>query len=131
VALPVASFLIDSGGTVLPGNQLGRRMIHETAEGIAADPRRAGELLHCVHAENDLGGCGRGHACPTCELRGVVGEAMQGGKAAHRQLTLALPHESAVRPVPARASAAPITYGGNLLAVVTLSADALVEQRAA
>ena len=92
-ALPIASFLVDADGTVLLANQLGRGLVHETAEGIAADPRRAGTLLHCVHAENDLGGCGRGPACATCDLRGVVGEALKGGKAAHRQLTLTLRDE--------------------------------------
>jgi len=119
-ALPVASFLVDTDAVVLLANLLGRGMVKETPESIASEPRRAGTMLHCVHAENDLGGRGRGKACADCNLRGVVGDAVRTGRPARRHVTMTLRAEGRLVGIQGSASAAPITFAGTQLAVVTL-----------
>ena len=119
-ALPVASFLVDADAVVLLANQLGRGMIKETPEGLAAEPRRAGTLLRCFNAENEHGGCGRGQACPDCGLRGVVGDAVRTGLQARRHVALTLLSEGGLVAIQGNALAAPLAYAGAQFAVVTL-----------
>ena len=122
-ALPTAAFVADSDAVILLANRLGRLMVHETPEELAANPRRAGTLLRCVHADNPGGGCGRGTACPDCDLRGLVGEAIRSGQPTRRPLALTLESESGPVRVPGHAAAAPLQLGEDTLVVLTLQED--------
>ena len=69
-AMPLPVFVVDDDVKIIAFNQTASQM-------LAKDPtmilrRRAGEILHCVHSEEVVEGCGRAKSCEDCIVRNSV-----------------------------------------------------------
>lgn len=87
-ALPVLVLVVDDDVRVRYANAAAREALGD--EAAEARGRRGGELLHCVHSFNDVGGCGRAEACRACVVRNSVAEAFQGIRSVRVQCHLTL-----------------------------------------
>ncbi len=77
-AAPNAIFVVDADLRIVHLNAAARRMTGglETGETLL---RRGGELLHCRHSIETLGGCGASASCGKCIIRGSVTKCLQTG----------------------------------------------------
>jgi hypothetical protein len=72
---------------------------------------RGGEVLDCVHALDDPGGCGRADGCRHCVLRGTVQEAAGGKRVVRRKARMDLVDGNSRRQLHLLVTAAPLENG--------------------
>ncbi len=72
-AMPHPVFLVDEDVTIVALNSASRKMIGKKPELIIK--RRAGEILHCIHAKETVEGCGKSVSCADCIVRNSVKKA--------------------------------------------------------
>lgn len=82
--------------------------------------RRAGDVLHCLHAQESPEGCGRSRLCRDCLVRKSVGEAHAGGRVQRRRARLELVRQGAATEVHVLLTAVPLAYRGRRLVMVLL-----------
>lgn len=119
-AYPAPTFLVDDDVRVQLANRAGRELAGAGALELRALLRRGGELLHCVHATEHPGGCGRAESCRSCVVRGSVGAALTSGAVARRQARVELHRGGEVVPLTVLISAAPVEFEGVRLVVLTI-----------
>lgn len=120
-ALPVPAFLVDADVVVQYVNQAGRALA-SVPDGERAPQRRAGDLLRCLHSDEDPDGCGRSEACTLCGVRNSVAEAFVGGPVTRRQATLHLkdPRDGGATPREVLVSASAVELDGERRAILTI-----------
>lgn len=84
-AMPSAVFVVDADVRIMMANRAAHELIRSSGVPSPAS-LRAGEALHCLHAFDHPGGCGRSADCSDCVIRGAVGDALT-GKASRRLRT--------------------------------------------
>lgn len=77
-AIPSPIFVVDGDVQIIGYNLAASRMLTQPPEMIIS--RRAGEILHCLHADEAPGGCGRAEFCRDCPVRNSVNESGRGGR---------------------------------------------------
>jgi len=115
-AYPAPTLLVDSDVRVEHVNESARQLLG----GVTALNRRGGELLHCLHADEAPGGCGRAKACQDCVVRGSVAAAQGSGTVRRRRAFMQVKREQGVKEVCLLVSAAPLTLEERQLFIVTL-----------
>lgn len=115
-AYPAATLLVDADVRVEHVNESARRLMGN----VTHLNRRGGDLLRCVHAEKDPGGCGHAAACRDCVVRGSVAEALGAGGVRRRRAFMQLNRPEGVSEVHLLVSAAPLAVEGRQLCIVTL-----------
>jgi len=73
-AMPMPVFVVDEDVTLLEYNAAACRFLAQDKELLSR--RRAGDVLHCLHAVRAPGGCGRAKACADCLVRKAVRSAL-------------------------------------------------------
>lgn len=66
-AIPSPIFVVDDDVQIMGYNLAASRMVVQEPEVVIR--RRAGEILHCVHATETPAGCGRAEFCQDCPVR--------------------------------------------------------------
>jgi len=115
-AYPAPTLLVDSDVRVEQINESARQRLGS----LTSLNRRGGELLHCVHADEAPGGCGRAEACQDCVVRGSVAAALGTGTVRRRRAFMQLKSEQGVSEVYLLVSAAPLQVEERRLCIVTL-----------
>jgi len=87
-AIPLWAFIVDRDIRVRDLNDSAAR-VFAGDDALVLD-RRGGEVLHCLHALDAPGGCGKGPFCPGCVIRNAVGEAVRGGRVSRRRARVTL-----------------------------------------
>ena len=82
---------------------------------LAQDPEmvirhRAGEILHCLHATETPGGCGRSKACQDCLVRNSVYESLRGQRVVRRKVKMELGPEGHLQEIYLLVTTAPFNY---------------------
>jgi nitrogen-specific signal transduction histidine kinase len=87
-AIPLVTFVVDDDMAVQYANATALRFFRsETADVIR---RRGGEILHCMHAQETPGGCGRAPSCRDCVIRNTVKACLAGREVKRSRLKLQL-----------------------------------------
>jgi len=95
-AMPSAVFVVDGDVRIIDANQAARDLMQSTCP-TAETPVRAGEALHCLHAFEQPGGCGRSTDCRDCMIRSAVQDALAGRHSLRRRTRLQLHLEDRIQ----------------------------------
>jgi PAS domain-containing protein len=87
-AVPSPMFVVDEDVRVQQYNRAAEALVG--SRGDHPEFVRAGDLLHCIHAEESPGGCGRSDSCRICVVRGAVLKAAVGGTVYRREAKVTL-----------------------------------------
>jgi len=74
--IPSPIFVVDEDVRIIGCNRAAFRMLAQEPELVVS--RRAGEVLHCLHAAETPEGCGRSGFCGDCPIRNSVKESVRG-----------------------------------------------------
>ena len=117
-ALPLWAFVVDRDMRVLDLNDAAAAAF-ASDDALVLD-RRGGEVLHCLHALDAPGGCGRGPFCADCIIRNSVGEAMRGGRVSRRRAKVTLVTSGLKQDHELLVSASPIPGGPEKTALLII-----------
>lgn len=117
-AIPSPVFVVEEDVRIVDYNVAAGRMLSTDREMVIS--RRAGEVLHCLHAEDVADGCGRGPVCPSCVVRNSVNESLHGKKMTRQKLMLEVLREEKKVEALFLVTTAPLLYQGRDLAVIIL-----------
>jgi len=107
-AMPMPVFVVDEDVGLLEYNAAAAQLLGANRHKVLR--RRAGDLLHCLHALETPGGCGRSPSCPGCVVRQSVRAAARGRRVTRQLTQLELLDEGKARTVNLRVSCQPITF---------------------
>jgi len=117
-AIPIMIFIVDEDVRCIDLNR--------TAEtGLALDRARVlnmrgGEALHCLHAHDDPGGCGRGPECKQCIIRNSVKESRQGTAVVRRRTQFEFETAGKTNRMEILVTANAMEFGDRLLTILVL-----------
>lgn len=77
-AIPSYVFVVDEDVRIIEYNSQAAKLLIDNRESVIF--KRGGEVLHCLHSHEVLGGCGRAPACIDCIIRISVNRAFGGDK---------------------------------------------------
>lgn len=117
-AIPSPVFVVEEDVRIVDYNVAAGRMLSTDREMVIS--RRAGEVLHCLHAEDVADGCGRGPVCPSCVVRNSVNESLHGKKMTRQKLMMEVLREEKKVEALFLVTTAPLLYQGRELAVIIL-----------
>ncbi len=107
-AMPMPVLVVDADVSVLEYNAAAAPLLAQDKASVLE--QRCGDLLHCVHATETPGGCGRAKACAECVIRQSVREATQGRHVNRLPACLELCPDGHTARVDVRVSAHPFIY---------------------
>ena len=87
-AIPLVVFVVDDDVTVHYANVAALRLLGSENGDVMR--RRGGEILHCIHAQETPGGCGRAPACRDCIIRNTVTACLAGREVKRSRMKLQL-----------------------------------------
>ncbi|MBN2106225.1 MAG: PAS domain-containing protein [Deltaproteobacteria bacterium] len=128
-ALPSLVFVVDDDVKIYECNAAAENLLR--AKSISVLRKRAGQVLHCLHATEVPEGCGRAEFCRDCVIRNAVGDASRGNRVVRSRTRLEIVRDGAVIEIFALISAAPFIYRGKplfLLVVEDISEIAELRQ---
>ncbi len=117
-AMPSPTFLVDEDVTIVCLNKSSRDLLARESGGVLH--RRAGEVMHCIHAEATPEGCGRARHCGDCLVRNAVGRALREDVVVRERAKLELRSENGVRKVHMAIIASPFNHGGRRYVILQL-----------
>jgi PAS domain-containing protein len=117
-AFPAPVLVVDDDVQVIGYNQAAAELMGEEPERVIR--RRAGEILHCVHASEAPGGCGRAEPCQDCLVRNSVNEAVRGRRVVRQKARMDLVGRDGVTPIYLLVTTAPFIHGDKSLVMVIL-----------
>jgi PAS domain-containing protein len=117
-AMPSPTFLVDEDVTIVCLNKSSRDLLARESGGVLH--RRAGEVMHCIHAQTTPEGCGRARHCRDCLIRNAVGRALREDVVVRERAKLELRSENGVRKVHMAIIASPFNHGGRRYAILQL-----------
>ena len=118
-ALPSALFVVDEDVRIQFWNEAAALLLGPNPE--QAYRKRGGEVLHCIHATDVPGGCGRGDYCKDCVVRQSVNESFRGNKTFRGKTRMELQgSDNLITEVYVLVTAAPFAYEGKSFALLAL-----------
>ncbi|MHB8883328.1 MAG: PAS domain-containing protein [Thermodesulfovibrionales bacterium] len=117
-AIPAMLLIVDDAIRILHLNSsasaglgLDLNMVHK---------KRGGDALHCIHAAELTGGCGKAAACSDCLIRNSVAKALQGNRTYRKQTRMELLSGKTRTELHLLLTASPFNYDGTRYVVMTL-----------
>ena len=111
-AMPLPIFIVDHDVNIIAYNRTAASLL--TVDPKVVLRRRAGEILHCVHAKEVPEGCGRGSACGDCIVRSSVCTAFKDRKIVQQRVRMELVEEGKEdKEIFMLVTTAPFEYLGN------------------
>jgi hypothetical protein len=117
-ALPAMVFVVDRDMVVRKTNATARAFLAGPAP--AGPLQRSGDLLRCVHALANQGGCGRGDICRDCTLRGAAAEAFAGKPITRRRVRMTLLRDGVRKELFALVTVSRFEFGSEPLALLVV-----------
>lgn len=119
-AVPLPLFRVTREIAILDLNQAAQTFFHTSPS--QALIQRGGDLLHCIHAIQNSGGCGKAEPCATCQLRNTVRQVLDTGQEISRLRIQAKTVREGRRfeALDLLLTVTPITFGGELSALLCL-----------
>ena len=118
-AMPTALFVVDEDVRIQFWNAAAVPLLGPDPE--LAYRKRGGEVLHCVHATDVPGGCGRAEYCKDCVVRQSVNEAFRGEKTFRSKTRMELQgSDNLITEVNLLVTAAPFTWEGRSFSLLIL-----------
>lgn len=87
-ALPSLVFVVDQDVRIQEYNAAAAELLMAGRDAVLR--RRAGDILHCIHADETLDGCGRSASCKNCIVRNSVNLAFAGKRVVRRRAKIEL-----------------------------------------
>lgn len=116
--IPVMALVMDAQGRVYAINEITSNLIGKTNEEVYL--KQNGEILQCVHRNDDPRGCGFGPYCQTCIIRTSAIEATKGEEIRRKKGRFVIEGKDQYKEMNLLVSAAPVEYKGEKLAVIIL-----------
>ena len=117
-SLPYLAAILNQHRQVVFANKILLEMLGlETVEGILGE--RPGEILHCIHAENETGGCGTSRSCSVCGALASVLESQKSNQTVIKESRITSKGEEGITAYDFRVSSAPFHWGGEAFYMVT------------
>lgn len=117
-AIPSPIFVVDHDVQIFGYNRAASRMIGQQPELVIR--RRAGEILHCVHATEAPGGCGRAEPFQDCPVRHAVQEAIRGREVVRTRARMELVTGEQMTEIYLLVTTAPFLYGDKSMILLIL-----------
>jgi PAS domain-containing protein len=118
-ALPLALFVVDEDVRIQFWSDAAAPLLGPDPE--QAYRKRGGEVLHCIHATDVPGGCGKAEYCKDCVVRQSVNEAFCGNKTFRSKTRMELQgSDDLITEVYVLVTAAPFDYEGKSFALLAL-----------
>ncbi len=117
-ANPAIMMLVDSNVCLEDCNLTALKMIKANKNVVIG--KRGGEVLHCIHAFETKGGCGKTVFCKDCIIRNAVGKAVEGKKTIRKKERLELIYGETRKEMNVLVTAIPFEYENKHLVLVTL-----------
>lgn len=117
-AIPSPIFVVDEDVQIIGINLAASQMLAQSPELIMR--KRAGEVLHCLHATEAPGGCGRAAACKDCPVRNSVNVSFQGQRVVRKKARMELVREGIIVEFYLLVTTAPFNYQNNSLVLLIL-----------
>lgn len=115
-ALPSPVFVVDADVRIISCNAAAGRILAHEPELILR--QRSGDVLHCIHAAENPGGCGHSAACRECIIRSSVTKAAQGQKVVRQRTRLEVIGEDGAKKSYLAITTAPFAYRGEHLVLL-------------
>lgn len=115
-AIPSIVLVTDEDVRILYRNKAGRDLLR----GERIYRKRAGDIMHCLHAENSEGGCGTGPHCADCVLRNSVNTAFSGRAVRREPTDITLVSGEKQTLIRALVSASPFSFEGSLYSLMVI-----------
>ena len=81
---PMMMILLDASGKIRRANRSVVDAAHRDGRGVVVG-LRSGDVIGCIHALDDPGGCGFGPVCRTCGIRNMVFDTLENGRSHYRE----------------------------------------------
>ena len=107
-ALPSLVFIVDDDVRIYECNAAAENLLG--AKSVTVLRKRAGQVLHCLHATDVPEGCGRAEFCRDCVIRNAVAEAFRGNRVVRSRTRLEIMSNGATIEIYALISATPFIY---------------------
>jgi len=117
-AIPSPLLVVDEDVRIIGFNQAASGLLGQNPELIIR--RRAGEVLHCLHATETPQGCGRAEFCKDCPVRNSVTASLCGQRVVRQRARMELLRNGDVTPIYLLVTTAPFSHQGNPLVLVIL-----------
>jgi PAS domain-containing protein len=117
-AIPSYIFVVDDDVQVIGFNQAASQLLGENPELVIR--RRAGDVLHCLHATEAVAGCGRAEFCRDCPVRNSVNESVRGHRVVRKRATMELLSEGRTLQMYLLVTTAPFTFKDKSLVLLIL-----------
>ncbi len=105
-ALPSLIFIVDDDVRIYECNAAAENLLG--AKSATVLRKRAGQVLHCLHAADVPEGCGRAEFCRDCVIRNAVAEAFRGNRVVRSRTRLEIMSNGAAIEIYALISATPL-----------------------
>lgn len=117
-AIPSPIFLVDDDVQILGYNLAASRLLAQAPDEVMR--RRAGEVLHCLHANEAPGGCGRAEFCQDCLVRNSVNESRLGQRVVRKRARMELVTAAGTVELYLLVTTTPFTYQAKPLVLLIL-----------
>ncbi len=117
-AIPAPIFVVDDDVQIIGYNLAASQMVAQEPDLVLR--RRAGEILHCLHATETPEGCGRAPACKDCSIRNAVRETLAGRQVVRTRTRMELVRGDEVLEIFLLATASFITHQNQSLVLLIL-----------
>lgn len=117
-AMPAHIFLVDEDVQIFGVNRAASRLLARETEVIIR--RRAGEVLHCLHALAGPEGCGSTVFCLDCPVRNSVTKAVHGQKVVQHPARMELVQDDKIKEIHLLITASPLEYRNKMFALLIL-----------
>jgi len=117
-AIPSYIFVVDDDVQIIGFNLAASKLVARNPELVIR--RRAGEILHCLHATEALEGCGRAEFCKTCPVRNSVNESVRGHRVVRKRARMELVGEGHTVQMYLLVTTAPFFYNNQSLVLLIL-----------
>ncbi|MDD5641465.1 MAG: PAS domain-containing protein [Syntrophales bacterium] len=117
-AIPSPILVVDDDVRIIGVNQAASDLVAQKPEMVIR--RRAGEVLHCLHATENPEGCGRAESCHICPVRQAVTESFRGQRVVRKRARMELVMKDRPVEMYLLVTTAPFTYQSKSLVILIL-----------
>jgi len=117
-AIPSYILVVDEDVQIIGFNLAASLLLGESPELVLH--RRAGDILHCLHATEAAEGCGRAEFCKDCPVRNSVYESFRGQKVVRKRARMELLSAERKLEIYLLVTTAPFLYQDNSLVLLIL-----------